>query len=73
MLRKLYILMLLTFVAGFAAACSSTTSNDNAANEANNDHNAADHEHEENNHEHEEGESPDIIPNDGAVIRLVTG
>lgn len=70
MLRKLYTFMLLAFVAVFAAACS--TSNGNTANNTNNNHdNDENHEH-ENNHEHEEGESHDMIPNDGAVIRLIS-
>lgn len=69
MLRKLYTAMLLVFVVVFAAACS--TSEGNAANNTNNHHNDENHEH-ENNHEHEEGESDDMIPNDGAVIRLIS-
>lgn len=69
MLRKLYIFMLLALVTVFAAACS--TSDGNAANNTNNHHNNEDHEH-ENNHEHEEGESHDMIPNDGATIRLIS-
>lgn len=72
MLRKLYILILLALVAVFAAACSSSSSNNNTANEANNNHSDNNHEHEENNHDHEDGESHDMIPNDGAVIRIVS-
>lgn len=71
MLHKLYIFMALAFVAVFAAACSSSTATGNTTNNTNN-HDNENHGHGGNNHEHEDDESHDMIPNDGAVIRILS-
>ena len=70
MLRKLSILMLLIFVAVFAAACSSSTNNgtENHMNGMNND----EHTNNDPDHEHEDGDVEETIPNDGAVIHIVS-
>ena len=62
MFRKLSTILILFLVVIFAAACSSTSNNDTNHEHANN----------EGEHEHDEAESHDMIPNDGAVIRLIS-
>ena len=62
MYRKLSTVLILFLVVIFAAACSSTSNNDTNHEHANN----------EGEHEHNEAESHDMIPNDGAVIRLIS-
>ena len=60
--RKLSTILILFLVVIFAAACSSTSNNDTNHEHANN----------EGEHEHDEAESHDMIPNNGAVIRLIS-
>lgn len=62
MYRKLATVLILFLVVIFAAACSSSSNNDNNQGHPNN----------EGEHGHDEAESHDMIPNNGAVIRLIS-
>jgi len=61
MYRKLSTVLVLFLVVIFAAACSSSSNNNN-----NHGHNN------EGEHGHDETESHDMIPNNGAIIRLIS-
>jgi len=70
MLRRLLLLFLLIAVALFAAACSAS----NRTNLTDNEHDNVNSEHNEteDNTEHEGSEETSTVPNNGAVIRLIS-
>lgn len=66
MLRKLLLTLLLVALALVAAACSASN-NTNHNNDVNSEHN-----HTEENAEHEHDEDAEMVPNNGAIITLLS-